>query len=136
LFVTLFKTPSDSVKPWSDTLKSHQEESFIQGAYENIPSPPQELMKKSDHKKEVLWLLWEFYFRKIGLERLKRCPQCKRWFVDRTRNKQKEHCSLHCTWQWWSWIKRKKEGHNLPNKESIRRKGPSKRRLQSQGKRY
>jgi len=69
---------------------------------------------------EVVWLLWEIYFRNIGLDRFKRCPQCKRWFVDRTRNRQKERCSKHCTWQWWSWGRRKEEGHNLP--ESKKRK--------------
>jgi hypothetical protein len=70
--------------------------------------------RKTDYTEEALWLIWEIYFREIGLERLKRCPQCQHWFVDRTRNKQKERCSQRCTWQWWSWSKRKEEGHNLP----------------------
>jgi len=33
----------------------------------------------------LLWLFWEIYYQKIGLERLKQCPQCREWFVDRTR---------------------------------------------------
>lgn len=69
---------------------------------------------KTDYTEEALWLIWEIYFREIGLERLKRCSQCQRWFVDRTRNKQKERCSQRCTWQWWSWERRKEEGHKLP----------------------
>jgi len=46
-----------------------------------------------------------------GWQRLKRCPQCNKWFYDRTRNKKRDRCSRHCTWLWWSRERRKEEGH-------------------------
>jgi len=61
----------------------------------------------------VLWFLWRFYFQNEGWDRLKRCPQCRKWFVDRTKNRKKDRCSEHCTWQWWSRDRRKKEGHKI-----------------------
>lgn len=65
----------------------------------------------------TLWLLWEDYFTKEGWKRLKRCPQCGGWFVDRTRNKKKERCSSDCTTKFWSWGRRRAEGHKLPIKK-------------------
>jgi hypothetical protein len=41
---------------------------------------------------------------------------------------QKVRCSSHCTWQWWSRYRRKKEGHSRK-----KRKAPS--RLLGSGKR-
>jgi hypothetical protein len=75
----------------------------------------------------ALWVLWQEYFKKEGWKRLKKCPQCKLWFVDRTRNKKKERCSSDCTWKWWSWGRRKAEGHKLP-KTKIRKSQISKKR--------
>lgn len=74
---------------------------------------------------EILRLLWEIYFQKIGLDRLKCCPQCQKWFVDRTRNNKKERCSMRCTWKWWSWRKRKEEGHKQPKVKKKRRRKKS-----------
>jgi hypothetical protein len=62
----------------------------------------------------ILWLLWEVFYRDIDLTRLKTCPVCHKWFVDRSKNKSKVRCSQPCTWQRWSWDERKKAGHHLP----------------------
>jgi hypothetical protein len=34
-------------------------------------------------------------------DRLRRCPQCHRWFVDQTRNRSAARCSRACTIGWW-----------------------------------
>jgi len=70
---------------------------------------------------EALWFVWRFFFHDRGWERLKRCPQCMRWFVDDTRNKQKLRCSSQCTWQWWSRDKRKEAGHRVPKGKKRKR---------------
>jgi len=46
----------------------------------------------------VLWRVLEA--RLLG--RVKRCLECKRWFVDETRNKSAERCSRACTVKWWN----------------------------------
>lgn len=45
-------------------------------------------------------------------DRLKRCPQCARWFVDLSKNKAKARCSVSCTAKWWSRARRKEAGHS------------------------
>ena len=65
------------------------------------------------------WFLWQFYFRERGWQRLKRCSQCKRWFVDETRNHKKERCSDRCTWRWWNWARRQKK-HGKGRKTATR----------------
>ena len=66
---------------------------------------------------EALWFLWRFFFHERGWERLKRCPQCMKWFVDDTKNKKKERCSPHCTWQWWSRDRRKRSNHRISGRK-------------------
>jgi len=66
---------------------------------------------------EALWFLWRFFFHERGWQRLKRCPQCMKWFVDDTKNKKKERCSPHCTWQWWSRDRRKKSKHLISGRK-------------------
>lgn len=74
----------------------------------------------------ILWLLWEVFYRNLDLKRLKKCPVCAKWFVDRSKNKSKTRCSAACTWQRWSWEARKEAGHNLPGGKSAKtRKGRS-----------
>ena len=75
----------------------------------------------TNEMEEALWYLWRFFFHDGGWERLKRCPQCMRWFVDDTRNKQKQRCSSQCTWQWWSRDRRKESGHRVPKGKKRRR---------------
>src|ERR1039458_1501975 len=60
----------------------------------------------------VLWLLWEVFYRKLDLTRLKKCSVCHRWFVDHSKNKSKTRCSARCTSQRWSWEARKQAGHS------------------------
>ncbi len=61
----------------------------------------------------ILWLLWEVFDRNIDLTRLKRCPVCKRWFVDHTKRGNKARCTTRCTSRQWTWEERKKAGHKL-----------------------
>ena len=61
-----------------------------------------------------LLLLWEYYFKDGGWQRLNRCPECEKWYVDDTRNKSKERCSAHCTNLWWTRARRKEAGHGKP----------------------
>ena len=56
----------------------------------------------------VLCVLWEFYFHKERYKKLKRCPECRLWFVDDTKNTIKSRCSRKCTNRWWSREFRKK----------------------------
>jgi hypothetical protein len=66
-----------------------------------------------------LLLLWSFYFQGEGWKRLKRCPQCKKWFVDETKNRMKVNCSEQCKWQWWSREKRWESKHKHQKKPKI-----------------
>lgn len=59
----------------------------------------------------MLILLWECYFQGNGYERLKRCPVCKKWFVDETKNKSQIYCTNHCGNLWWDRPRRKEAGH-------------------------
>ncbi len=45
-------------------------------------------------------------------DRVKRCAQCHRWFVDATKNHLAARCSPRCTWQWWSRSRRRERGHS------------------------
>lgn len=45
-------------------------------------------------------------------DRVKRCAQCHRWFVDATKNHLAARCSRRCTWQWWSRSRRRERGHS------------------------
>ncbi|SRR5581483_5885727 len=47
----------------------------------------------------VVALLAE-YLNSLYRDRLKQCPQCRRWFVDLTRNKSALRCSRACTITW------------------------------------
>ena len=59
----------------------------------------------------MLALLWEYYFQNKGYDRLKRCPKCKKWFVDETRNKSQIYCSHHCGNLYWNRAQRREAGH-------------------------
>jgi hypothetical protein len=59
----------------------------------------------------IVWLLWAYYFQGEGWKRLKRCPHCKRWFVDQNRNRNKVHCSNDCKWKFWSRERKREHGH-------------------------
>jgi len=75
-----------------------------------------------DEKGHAVWFLWRFFFQHRGWERLKRCPQCHRWFVDETRNKKKERCSAKCTNQHWSRERRKIAKHRTAVKKRSKRR--------------
>ena len=70
-----------------------------------------------------LSFLWRFYFQDKGWERLKRCPQCRKWFVDTIRNKNKIRCSRQCTDKWWDFRRRKHVGHATSRGQKPERQG-------------
>jgi hypothetical protein len=70
-------------------------------------------IEKKTPMQYALWDLWQFVFGNKGWERLKICPQCGVWFVDSSKNKEKERCSKECTNKWWSYKRRKEANHNL-----------------------
>jgi hypothetical protein len=59
----------------------------------------------------ALGQLWRAYFHAQGWTRLKRCPICRRWFVDLTSDTRKQRCSVACTNLWWSYSKRKQANY-------------------------
>lgn len=84
---------------------------------------PHTVISSRDEIGTVLWHLWLFYFRDYGWERLKRCPVCRRWFVDHSDNRKTLRCSLACTSRWWSRDRRKKAGHTLTTTKKGARHG-------------
>jgi len=42
------------------------------------------------------------FFRNPSRDRLRRCQQCARWFIDMTRNKSARRCQRGCTVAWWN----------------------------------
>lgn len=58
--------------------------------------------------------LWSCFFANPDRYRLKRCPQCRKWFVDETRNGAMIRCSPSCTNKWWTLERRQEAGHRLP----------------------
>lgn len=65
----------------------------------------------SSYAQNVLWLLWRFYFHDAGWERLKRCPFCKKWYADGSKNKTKLYCSRPCHDRSWNRPRRRNAGH-------------------------
>jgi hypothetical protein len=52
------------------------------------------------------------------LNRLKRCPQCQRWFVDVSRNCKATRCSMACTNKWWTRERRMAAGHGKKKRKT------------------
>lgn len=59
----------------------------------------------------MLLTVWKYYFGDFGWKLIKRCPLCKKWFVDESKNNNKLRCSEDCTWKWWNRSRRKEAGH-------------------------
>lgn len=78
--------------------------------------------KGSNFIEVTLLLLWEYYFKDEGWQRLKRCPICEKWFVDDTRNKSKERCSEHCTCLWWTRTRRREAEHKPYGKRKVHKR--------------
>ena len=64
-----------------------------------------------DGRGNLVQFLWAHLFINTERDRLKKCPQCLTWFVDRTRNTKKERCSAACTDQWWNRSRRRAARH-------------------------
>jgi hypothetical protein len=45
------------------------------------------------------------------LRRLKRCPQCARWFVDKAKNATAIRCTIACTNRYWNRARRRAANH-------------------------
>jgi hypothetical protein len=74
-----------------------------------------------------LLFLWTQYFQNEGWKRLKRCPTCRLWFVDETKNRIKVFCKDNpCKWRFWNRLKRWESGHK--GQKEPKRKGASKSR--------
>jgi hypothetical protein len=58
--------------------------------------------------------LWSCFFSNPERHRLKRCPECRKWFADKTRNLSMVRCSMSCTNKWWTLERRQKAGHDVP----------------------
>lgn len=67
--------------------------------------------------------LLQTYFRSIARDRLKRCRQCARWFVDFTKNKGQLGCSQTCTSKWWNRSHRREANHAQYSGGTRRRNG-------------
>jgi hypothetical protein len=61
----------------------------------------QAVFRYADFRGYVLQALW-FSLQSRMRDRLKRCPQCQKWFVDESRNKSAKRCSASCTWRSWN----------------------------------
>ena len=59
--------------------------------------------------KAGLTFLWEHFFRGETWRRLKQCPVCRKWFVDKSRNRGKKRCSRQCTGRFWNRPRRRAE---------------------------
>lgn len=78
---------------------------------------PKPNLASNEPQGDVLKQLWWSYFRDEAWKRLQRCPQCKDWFVDTTRNRSAIRCSVYCNSRWWSRDRRKKANHTLSKNE-------------------
>ena len=74
----------------------------------------------------VVYALWQWFFNYPDRHRLKRCPECRKWYVDETMNAGKVRCSTSCTNKWWTLERRRKAGHYVPGstRQSKRRARP------------
>lgn len=72
-----------------------------------------------DQTGAVLLHLWRYYFRDEGWLRLKRCLQCKDWFVDATLNKSAVRCSIGCNSLWWNRKRRAEKNHTHQKKAEV-----------------
>lgn len=64
----------------------------------------------ADRRGAVVDLL-DSFFKNVARERFKRCPQCRAWFLDTTKNRTQGRCSQQCTNRWWNRAKRRAKGH-------------------------
>jgi hypothetical protein len=71
-----------------------------------------------ESKTSALWSIIHMfrYARNPHRSRLRRCPECARWFVDATRNRSARRCSKACTVKW--------SNKQRPSKRSTRKRGP------------
>ncbi len=71
----------------------------------------------------ALFFLWQDYFKGGGWRRVKICPTCGRWYVDRSRNRSAKTCSRRCSNSGrWSWQRRQEIKSQPGYKPRIRKK--------------
>jgi predicted RNA-binding Zn ribbon-like protein len=84
------------------------------------------VLMKGDPERAALWFLCEGFFKNEKRRRLKRCPQCGIWFVDKTRPGVMARCSASCTNKWWTLGRRREAGHRLPGTRAAQRRAAEK----------
>jgi hypothetical protein len=85
------------------------------------------LDRGGERRGDVLRHLWWYYFPKNSGTRLKRCPVCRSWFVDTSKNRVTARCSSACTALWWSRDRRKAAGHRMKSAKPPGTKYPAKK---------
>ena len=69
----------------------------------------------------IAWNLWRI-FKMKGYDRLRKCFQCNKWFVDRSDNKKARCCSNKCHDRHWN-RERRREARHRSQVQGIKRKG-------------
>ncbi len=59
-----------------------------------------------------VYFLAKLYFERLDRDRLKQCPQCQKWFADKTRRGNMVRCSTSCTNKWWTLDRRRQAARN------------------------
>ena len=66
----------------------------------------------------ALWMMMQHAGGIAALTRLKICPQCNKWFVDKTHNRMAVRCSIQCTNRWWNKERRRRANHRAKSKRT------------------
>jgi hypothetical protein len=64
----------------------------------------------TDAPVSAAYILWKVVQHWV-LHRLKRCPQCERWFADESKNVTGVRCSTACTNRYWNRARRRAANH-------------------------
>ncbi len=102
---------AEAFNRWARTVPAHLEVMRVKVKGGKIGLSP--TVHTEGHEGLAAWLVWRLFFVERW-QRLKRCPQCRKWFVDKTRNGVMVRCSKSCTDKWWTLLRRQQAGHNVP----------------------
>ncbi len=97
-----FPLPKLAIHFFNQWAKENPVRLAVRMGEDGIEAGHQSATEAKIEAERALCALWQFYFQGEGFRRLKRCPQCRVWFVDKTRNAKKTRCSRRCTNRWWS----------------------------------
>ncbi len=102
---------AEAFNRWARTIPVHLEVMRVKVKGGKVGLVP--TVHTQGHEGFAAWLVWRLFFVEQW-QRLKRCPQCRKWFVDKTRNGVMVRCSKACTDKWWTLPRRREAGHNVP----------------------